>query len=317
MYEATSAMFIYCVSPVHMGAGTALGAIDNPIQRERHTQHPVIAGSGLKGALRHYLQAEGKWGKATVELYFGPETNASDYAGALSLGDGQLVAFPVRSLRGSFVYATAPSALARLQRLAVLAGVKEALAWRIPEVSGDGSIVVKHDITRNDGKQLILEAFEFRPSAGTDRLEPIATWLGAHAIPDAPELEYFRKKLKDHLVVLAEERFDYFVRHATLVEPHVRIDDTTGTADEGGLFYSENVPPEAIFVSLAMASRQRQRKGTDGRDGKGAKAILAELRSGSKGGLHGSLVQVGGDASTGRGQVLLSLTEPAGGVGHG
>ena len=53
MFQTKDAMFIYCVSPVHMGAGSAIGIIDNPIQRERHTGHPVMAGSGLKGALRH------------------------------------------------------------------------------------------------------------------------------------------------------------------------------------------------------------------------------------------------------------------------
>ena len=35
-----------------MGAGQAVGAINNPIQREVHTSHPLIAGSGLKGAVR-------------------------------------------------------------------------------------------------------------------------------------------------------------------------------------------------------------------------------------------------------------------------
>jgi CRISPR-associated protein Cmr4 len=43
MFEQKAAVFLYAVSPVHMGAGQAIGVIDNPIQRERHTrntQHP-------------------------------------------------------------------------------------------------------------------------------------------------------------------------------------------------------------------------------------------------------------------------------------
>ena len=36
----TAAVFLYAVSPVHMGAGQAVDIIDNPIQRERHTEHP-------------------------------------------------------------------------------------------------------------------------------------------------------------------------------------------------------------------------------------------------------------------------------------
>ncbi|MFQ5745455.1 MAG: type III-B CRISPR module RAMP protein Cmr4 [Acidobacteriota bacterium] len=116
MFESKAAMFLYSVSPVHMGAGTALGAIDNPIQRERHTGHPTIAGSGLKGAMRH----EARWRWKTKDLVgriFGPDPEderASEHAGALSVSDAQIVLFPVRSLRRSYVYATCPTALARL-----------------------------------------------------------------------------------------------------------------------------------------------------------------------------------------------------------
>jgi len=52
MFQAQQALFIYCVSPVHIGAGTAIGLIDNPIQRERHTEYPMIAGSGLDRRFR-------------------------------------------------------------------------------------------------------------------------------------------------------------------------------------------------------------------------------------------------------------------------
>jgi CRISPR-associated protein Cmr4 len=53
MFEKQVAVFLYAVSPVHMGAGQAIGVIDNAIQRERHTNHPSFAGSGIKGAVRH------------------------------------------------------------------------------------------------------------------------------------------------------------------------------------------------------------------------------------------------------------------------
>lgn len=129
MFEATRLTFYYAVTPVHMGAGSAIGAIDNPIQREVHTQHPVFAGSGLKGALRHHFNRawpgeKEKKNAGLIGRIFGPETDASDFAGALSLSDAQLVALPVRSLKGAYAYATCPLALARLKRLAELAKVK-------------------------------------------------------------------------------------------------------------------------------------------------------------------------------------------------
>ena len=89
MFQASKALFIYCVSPVHMVAGTALGLIDNPIQRERHTEYPMIAGSGLKGAVRHHFWSQlddgSRKDKANLlNRLFGPETVAT----AEALRDG-------------------------------------------------------------------------------------------------------------------------------------------------------------------------------------------------------------------------------------
>lgn len=127
MFQQHAALFLYAVSPVHMGAGQAIGVIDNPIQRERHTGHPCFAGSGIKGALRHNFEAIGGDPKLIAPL-FGPESNSGElHAGAISFGDAQLVALPVRSLKGGYVYATCPQALARAQRLLTLSGA--AASW--------------------------------------------------------------------------------------------------------------------------------------------------------------------------------------------
>ncbi len=75
MLEAQQLVFYTCVSPVHMGAGQAVGAIDNPIQREVHTGHPLIAGSSLKGAVRHHVARIWKDDKdeKLIPRLFGPE----------------------------------------------------------------------------------------------------------------------------------------------------------------------------------------------------------------------------------------------------
>ncbi|MGQ9918070.1 MAG: RAMP superfamily CRISPR-associated protein, partial [Bryobacteraceae bacterium] len=76
MFQKQSAVFLYAVSPVHMGTGQAIGVIDNPVQRERHTGHPCFAGSGIKGAVRHgFVQLGGDAG--LVNDIFGPEAGAS------------------------------------------------------------------------------------------------------------------------------------------------------------------------------------------------------------------------------------------------
>jgi CRISPR-associated protein Cmr4 len=302
MFEATRLTFYYAVSPVHMGAGSAIGAIDNPIQREVHTLHPMLAGSGLKGALRHHFSRV--WKKdELIKRIFGPDTNASDFAGALSLSDAQLVALPVRSLKGAYVYATCPLVLARVKRLAQLAGV--GANWTPPAVAADTALTANGEI--KSGDPLILEAFEFKAEAGM--ATEIAEWLSENALPAGEEHQFFRNKIKTDLVILTDTDFAHFARHAMVVEPHVRIDDDSGTADDGGLFYTENLPPESILLGLAQASVERFKKvnGSPRADLLDADTILRRVfdGDGDKPGISDKLLQIGGDATTGRGLVLV------------
>lgn len=88
-------------------------------------------------------------------------------------------------------------------------------------------------------------------------MSEIGAKLAEAAIPADAEYAFFRGKLKQDLVILSDTDFAFFCEHAMLVEPHVRIDDTTGAADSGGLFYTENLPPESILIAPLMASQVR------------------------------------------------------------
>ncbi|SEA85200.1 CRISPR-associated protein, Cmr4 family [Thiothrix caldifontis] len=302
MFEQSRLLFLYAVTPVHMGAGQAIGVIDNPIQRERHTNHPNMAGSGLKGAIRHHLDTS--WEKPLVNRIFGPETDSSDYAGAVSFGDAQLVAFPVRSLKQAFVYAVSPVTLARLKRLATLAKVNA--DWNVPSVESDKCCVTDKRVLSN-GK-LVLEAFEYdvEDSASTV-LKTVAAWLADNALPQDAAHQYFRDKIKTDLVLLPDDAFSHFVENATVVEPHVRIDDESGTAADGGLFYTENLPPESLLIAPVFASIERFAKDKKPEAHMDAEQVMGKLADS----LDKQLVQVGGDATTGRGQVVLHFAGEA------
>jgi CRISPR-associated protein Cmr4 len=303
MFEQRAALFLYAVSPVHMGAGQAVGVIDNPIQRERHTGHPVFAGSGLKGAVRHAWQAlsaladpaQRETLKSRLDALFGPDADSQRlHAGAISFGDAQLIAMPVRSLRRGFVYASCPQALARTQRL--LQALGRPVEWQTPDiVSGQAAIINPGLLT---GDRLHLEAFEYEAKA-SEALARIADDLANRALPADPAHVFFRDKLKTDLVLLSDTDFAYFSEHATVVEPHVRINDHTGTADDGGLFYTENLPPESLLIAPVLASQTRTGEGEQLL----AEAVIAQLRTV----LDGRLLQVGGDATTGRGLVLAKM----------
>lgn len=298
MFQKKAAVFLYAVSPVHMGAGTAVGAIDNPIQRERHTHHPSFAGSGIKGAVRHGFEALGG-AREHVERLFGPEAGASElHAGALSFGDAQLLAFPVRSLRGGYVYASCPIAIERARRL--LAAVDVRLSWPVLAAPQEGQCLLSNPALLAPGELLHLEAFEYRAQVDAG-LAALAADLAVRALPEGEGQAWFRDKLARDLVLLSDTDFAYFAEHATQVEPHVRIDPVTGTASDGGLFYTENLPPESLLLAPLMAGPTRSGKGAE----LPAEAVMAQIRSV----LDGRLLQLGGDATTGRGLVLARVQE--------
>ena len=76
----------------------------------------------------------------------------------------------------------------------------------------------------------------------------------------------------------------------------------TGTADSGGLFYTENLPPESLLLAPLMASATRSGKLDDRLE---AVAVMSQIRTV----LHGRMLQIGGDATTGRGLVVAHVVE--------
>ncbi|MBK6653969.1 type III-B CRISPR module RAMP protein Cmr4 [Zoogloea sp.] len=302
MFEKNAALFLYAVSPVHMGAGQAVGIIDNPIQRERHTGHPCFAGSGIKGAVRHGFTAIGGDDKL-IDRLFGPESGSADlHAGAVSFGDAQLVALPVRSLRGGYVYATCPQALSRAQRLLGLVG--RPAGWKVPNVAeghcliANPALLSERQIDGKSKKMLHLEAFEYEAEDSPDDLPAISTDLAQRSLPAGDAYAFFAAKLKTDLVVLSDSDFAYFAQHAMLVEPHVRIDEKTGTASDGGLFYTENLPPESLLIAPLLASQTRS-----GKDDQPAEIVMAQIKAV----IDGKLLQIGGDVTTGRGLVVAKV----------
>lgn len=308
MFQAHAALFLYATSPVHMGTGQAFGLIDNPIARERHSEHPVFAGSGLKGAIRHRFHAlpgwsEGPKSETLLDRLFGPSSQSAHHAGAVSLGDAQLVAFPVRSVKQGYVYATSAFALARVARLLGQLGVSG--MPEAPQGVGPGAARVANARLLADDTRLHLEAFEFAAEANpeSDKLAAVARWLADNALPAGEASAFFRDKFASDLVLLSDEDFSWFAKNATVVEPHVRIDNATGTASDGGLFYTENLPPESLMLGSLMASRERS-----GHAETEAAAVLAHVT----GAIDGALLQVGGDATTGRGLVMARVLRGAG-----
>jgi CRISPR-associated protein Cmr4 len=226
---------------------------------------------------------------------FGPhsDNHKNLHAGAGSFGDAQLVVFPVRSLKNGYVYATCPLALARAQRLLQMSG--KLYEWKIPQLD-EGDCQLSSSALLSTDKKLHLEAFEYS-AIEDDACRQIGQDLARLGLPQDEAQRFFRDKLENDLVILSDTDFSYFVENATLVEPHVRIDEKTGTAKDGGLFYTENLPPESLLIAPLMATRMRSGQDTEQEDAADVYLKITNV-------IDGKLLQIGGDATTGRG--LLS-----------
>ena len=278
-------LFIHALTGLHPGGGAAIGVVDLPVQRERHTQWPVVAGASLKGVLRDACRSsagEDEWLAA-----FGPETErASDFAGALAFTDARLLAFPVRSLRGVFAWATCPTALDRLRRDAKLLAGNENPPPEPPRPAHDEAACPQQSDNLIDGDRLLLEEFEFRRSSDDGG---VAAWLATHVLLESDGAT--SERLARNLIVLNDDYFTHFARHATEVIARVGLDYERKTARDGALFYEEFLPPETLFYAVVLATASRRPETTHD-----AADMLRFLRERTP-----AVVQIGADQTIGKG----------------
>ena len=290
MSDSAAILYLHAITSLHPGSGTALGVVDLPIQRERHTNWPVVPGSSLKGVLREAMRPQlggnGQW-----EAIFGPDTNnASAHAGAATFTDARLLAFPVRSLKGVFAWITCKAVLDRYARDLALAGITAAGLSSVADPPTGHMLAPKNCPLLIEEQSALLEEFDFTRSGDSS---PVAEWLSHHAGVDAATQE----RLRSHLVVLNETDFTHFAVHATEVIARVGIDAATRTVRKGALFYEEFLPPETLLYAVILASASR-RQGVALESG----AILAKLAENMP-----RVVQIGAGETIGKGLVAASL----------
>ena len=74
-------LLLFTRTPLHVGAGESVGAIDQPIQRERPTGFPIIPGSSVKGSIR--AAALDAWGEEKTKRFFGKEDDKGKVSASL------------------------------------------------------------------------------------------------------------------------------------------------------------------------------------------------------------------------------------------
>lgn len=269
-------LYLFTRTPLHVGAGSSVGAIDQPIQRERHTGFPIIPGSSIKGVLRDHLAV---LGEEQVNDLFGKGGDDDSFAaGKVSFAEARLLLFPVRSAKGAFALATSPLAL---QRFARDAGIN----IPVPDAPKDMACHAgkKLIIDRNGKQGVVLEEYRFAvtgefPKEWEDKLRSVLS----DAVLDGAEGRF---------VLLSDGDLSHFAVNACQVNQHVRIDDKTGTAKDHALFNEETVPSETLFYSAVTEIRRPN----------GANGAFDTLGT-------EQLIQFGGNGTTGLGFCTIKLT---------
>lgn len=238
MNKDFSIAIMYAVTPCHAGSGSALGVVDLPIQRERHTNWPMIQASGVKGAFRanfdrykNNLSDEEK-GKVNeinklADSIFGT-SEGTGYAGSSSFSDAKILAYPMRSDVSPFVWITCPAVLKRLQKDLSFTG-ENIEKYKIPEVKENEAVLIKGSISGD----VLLEDYEVKVS-NDKKVEGFDAWFAG----------------TDRLILVSDEVFNYGVTNCTQIMAQIKIDSKTGTTAEGSLRYQEELPSDTLMYTV-------------------------------------------------------------------
>lgn len=291
---------LHAIAPIHAGAGSATGAVDLPIQRERHTGWPHVQASGVKGAFRDHC--ERVWMLHDLEIdklvttekkaraeelakrLFGMSEASKSQAGAVAFSDAKLLAFPVRSNLAPFVWVVCPTLLKRLARdLELVDRDSNGLAGYA--ISGDQYGLVCGDLNGS----LILEDICLEPQSGD--------WAAVTDIFNDldPTIE--------RLVIIPDHHFSFLMETATEVQAQIKINAATGTTSDGSLRYQELLPADSVLYTLVFFGEERAAD---------TNKLQLDTLAGAVKQAAATHIQLGGDMTLGRG--IFQINWLAGGA---
>lgn len=300
LQENTKFCLLHAISPVHAGSGAATGAVDLPIQRERHSGWPQIQASGVKGAFRDHCSrfwthsstalapfaSKVKQAEEAANRIFGTDTgNGGGQAGAVAFSDARLLAFPVRASTAPFVWVTCPALVKRLFRDLALVGQKTDDLTSVA-VAKDSYLVIT-DTAEVVSGDLVLEDVCLKPVEKTEKNEELSKFF-QDLLPEA-----------ERLVLVPDDHFSFLVETATEVQAQIKIDPEKGITTTGSLRYEELLPAETIMYCLVFFGDEKV-----SRDDPLKLKNIAEVVTSAV----ANHIQIGGDLTLGRG--IFAVTWP-------
>lgn len=219
---------------IHAGSGQSTGFVDLPFHRETATDYPVIAGSGVKGALRDAARQKER-DKDAVDAVFGQQ----EHAGNVIVSDARLLLLPVRSMTSHYRWLTCPYLIERALR------DYRRVHGREFGIKVDAKVAQDRYLGPGDGA-LYLEERQFeRAGALPGGLVPFLRRLIPH--------ESTRARLDEQVTVLHDDDFVWFARHGLAITARNKLNEETKTSDN--LWYEETLPPDSLLY-LLLAERK-------------------------------------------------------------
>lgn len=312
MFKKSGLLTFYAETSLHMGSGTSLSYVDLPIQREKHTEFPIMQASGIKGVIREFAERQWKDDKTKVEVIFGPK-EGDKFASCIVFTDAKILLFPVRSVSGIFAWVSCPFVLKRFKRDLESAGIKfedNNKQINIPELSDEEKVNEEKIIITNDSilkvqntNQVMLEEFVFNieDNGKNTQANQIANKI-KNFLPQNSALQALINDFPNRFAIVADNVFKDFVKLAIEIQTRIKIDQTTGTVKEGALFTEELVPSESVFYSLVFFN-DPYNKINDLQNVNDVINTTQNLFS------NFPLLQLGGDETIGRGLIRVRFTQ--------
>ena len=203
-------------------------------------------------------------------------------AGSLVFTDARIVCLPIRSFYGTFAWVTSPFCLERLKRDTGLA---------VPPVNAKSAVVTDETKLVRDGTKLYLEDLDLDCTKSKEA-DSCAELIARAVFADNPDWQAI---FRERLAIVSDDIFTFLCEAGTEVSAHIRLAEETGVVAKGALWYEEALPVETLLAGTVWCDRVYREKNAS--DELTKEKLLERFCSQPLG------LQIGGKASTGKGQV--------------
>lgn len=277
--------YLHTITPLHAGGGEARAGVEQCVIRNPATGVPELPGSSIKGVLRDHSDDD-------VALFGSQGDGSRGSAGAVNFHSANLLALPVRSLRGTFAWATSPLLL-RLHRRDMSFFANRGDLPAVPEVASNASVLVttgstlKCALGARSGEAVVLEDLDLTATTST----LLDQWWEQVFSPffDGDDWDI---GLQPRLCVVSDAVMSFLCRYALRVDPRNALDEDKAVTN---FWHEESLPSESLLAGLLTLDPPRNLAGDD-------EELLRRLRK-----LITGPVQFGGNATVGRGMCRVIL----------